>query len=668
MLKGKNSIKAFFLFFFLFVFHFSFSQVNYQYFLREANNDLMNEKYVDAVNKLNTAILYNPDGFEAYFLRGIAKFSLGDYEGASNDFTKTLDIHRLYTRAYFYRGICYNMLKDYGKAFKDFEKALEIDPFNPDVYMGMGDNRLDVHDYKGAIKDYTEAIKLDKKKYSAYLNRGVALHFLNEDSLAIANIDTAISLKRYMMEAWLKRGMIYYEIDSLDKALSDFNHALSIDSSYLLTYFQRGLVYLKMGDTLNTLADYDKVLSLDSTNSLTYYNRALVYSMMGKYRKALKDYYRVIALNPYNIYGYFNRGITYAALKRYRDADRDFTKAIEIFPDFVGAYINRSSVRMQMGDQGGAYKDQLMAKKIIAKVNGDDTNIEELYQKYSDSAYFNRIIEFEADFVSGNMKRGRVQFNRVRIEPKPDIFIINEFKLPDSVYEKYQKRIYYDKHFTEFNASNSVGLKLAFTTINLNVNEEKALSLVANFQQLILKTGDSAGAYFIIGVVNSMIHKYLEAINAYDRTLTYNPNFVYAYFNRAASRVELDEYIYSEEVYKKSISISVNSSKNTLDEVKPPDHKKSLEDYNKVIELYPDLPFVYYNRANLKTLIKDFQGAINDYSKAIYLEEDMSEAYFNRALTLLFLNETKLACKDLSKAGELGLKESYNIIKRYCTK
>jgi hypothetical protein len=53
---------------------------------------------------------------------------------------------------------------------------------------------------------------------------------------------------------------------------------------------------------------------------------------------------------------------------------------------------------------------------------------------------------------------------------------------------------------------------------------------------------------------------------------------------------------------------------------------------------------------------------------AIKIEPDMAEAYYNRALTLLYLKEEKLACKDLSKAGELGVKEAYSVIKRYCNK
>jgi tetratricopeptide (TPR) repeat protein len=98
----------------------------------------------------------------------------------------------------------------------------------------------------------------------------------------------------------------------------------------------------------------------------------------------------------------------------------------------------------------------------------------------------------------------------------------------------------------------------------------------------------------------------------------------------------------------------------------PPDHAETLKDFDKVISLNSRLPYVYYNRANVKLRLKEFHRAIDDYSRAIKLEPELAEAYYNRALTLLYLKENKLACEDLSKAGELGITESYNVIKRYC--
>jgi tetratricopeptide (TPR) repeat protein len=310
----------------------------------------------------------------------------------------------------------------------------------------------------------------------------------------------------------------------------------------------------------------------------------------------------------------------------------------------------------------------MTAKAIIRKVNGDDKDIAKLYNRYADSAYFSKIMEFEADFMSGNMKRGRIQFNRVKIEPKPDFFIVNTFRLPDSDYSEFREDEYLDENLTQFNASNSLGIKLVFTTRQWPVSNEKAMKELQRLDSSILITGDTSGSWFMKGVINSMLQNYSVAIDAYDKTVTYNPDFLYAYFNRAASRIERDEYIYSDQQYQNTITISMTSGSQQQKKLPPPDHRKSMYDYNHVIRFYPQLPYAYYNRANLKILLKDFQGAINDYSKAIQLEPKMAEAYFNRALTLLYLMEDKLACKDLSKAGELGLKESYNIIKRYCVK
>jgi len=148
-----------------------------------------------------------------------------------------------------------------------------------------------------------------------------------------------------------------------------------------------------------------------------------------------------------------------------------------------------------------------------------------------------------------------------------------------------------------------------------------------------------------------------------------DPTISYAYLNRGTSRFELDEAIYSKQQYSDAITISRNSlGKSQPNPAPPPTHESVLRDYDMVIALNPNLPFVYYNRANVKVRLKKYQRAIDDYSMAIKLNPDMAEAYYNRALTLLFVREEKLACKDLSKAGELGISEAYSVIKRYCGK
>jgi tetratricopeptide (TPR) repeat protein len=74
--------------------------------------------------------------------------------------------------------------------------------------------------------------------------------------------------------------------------------------------------------------------------------------------------------------------------------------------------------------------------------------------------------------------------------------------------------------------------------------------------------------------------------------------------------------------------------------------------------------YAYYNRAEIYNIEKDYRAAIADYTKAIELEPQFAEAYFNRGIARLSIGETREGLDDLRKAGELGVVQSYSIIKR----
>jgi len=99
-----------------------------------------------------------------------------------------------------------------------------------------------------------------------------------------------------------------------------------------------------------------------------------------------------------------------------------------------------------------------------------------------------------------------------------------------------------------------------------------------------------------------------------------------------------------------------------------PKLQKAINYYNQALQIYPELGFLYYNRANLYHKMQNYIAAINDYDQAIKLQPNLAEAYYNKGLTLLILKDNTAACPNLSKAGELGINSSYNLIKRYCIK
>jgi tetratricopeptide (TPR) repeat protein len=64
--------------------------------------------------------------------------------------------------------------------------------------------------------------------------------------------------------------------------------------------------------------------------------------------------------------------------------------------------------------------------------------------------------------------------------------------------------------------------------------------------------------------------------------------------------------------------------------------------------------------------MKQFEEALEDFNKTIELNDRLPQPYFNRGLLYLYLEDRKPGCQDIGKAGEMGIKKSYNIIKRFC--
>jgi tetratricopeptide (TPR) repeat protein len=96
------------------------------------------------------------------------------------------------------------------------------------------------------------------------------------------------------------------------------------------------------------------------------------------------------------------------------------------------------------------------------------------------------------------------------------------------------------------------------------------------------------------------------------------------------------------------------------------DYSAVMNDYETCLQLNPDFAFAYFNKAYVKCKMRDYEGALTDLNKALEIETDFAEAYFNRGLTKIYLDDVEGGALDLSKAGELGIQDAYNIIKRYC--
>ena len=640
----------------------SFAQLNHKHFILMGRIDLSEENYSEAMHNFNKAIIAKPNDFEGYFLRGIAKYSLNDYIGAVEDFTKTLKIHPLYVRAYHYRGVANDRLGNYADAKKDYSKAISLDPYDAELYIAMGSTKLHLNEFENAIASFDTAIIINPNNANAYINRGIAKRFLERLDDAVSDLNKAVYYDLFNVEALVRRGIIRMEQEQYHDALLDFNTALKMDGDNPIIFFNRGTVYLNLGDTISALKDYERVNNLDERNALTYFNRAIIYAQQKENDIAMALFDKVVEINPKNIYGYFNRGILFYQMDDLDNAESNFSKVIELFPDYVDAWVNRSIVRYEKGDTKGAEADRFKSKEIMELINSDK-NIDSLYNVYSKSIDYDKIIAFDSDFTNGDKGGKLAQFSSFDIKPF-DNFIIGVDEFDSKEKNNKEKRQFVDATLSQVNENKQLdGLRLVYmskTSFDENYQSLLNDSIIESVEDVNLKI-------FLSALLNYEIHNFQHAENDFNLLINNDIYNVYANLNIASIQKDKAELILAKQNYNDPVSINAKkiTEKRSVDNPQKPDYQEALNTLTKLANKNKTNPFVWCNLGNVHLQMQEFHKAIDDYSLAIKYEKNLAEAYYNRGLTLLFLGEKELANSDLSKAGELGIKEAYAVIKRF---
>src|SRR5690606_25493474 len=98
----------------------SFGQAN-----KILRQGLKSTNFNEQIELFTQVIQLEPKNLDAYFYRGLAKYNLGEYNGAILDYTKVI-FYKPDADTYYNRGNCKFALQDYVGAKEDYTKALEL--------------------------------------------------------------------------------------------------------------------------------------------------------------------------------------------------------------------------------------------------------------------------------------------------------------------------------------------------------------------------------------------------------------------------------------------------------------------------------------------------------------------------------------------------------------
>lgn len=476
---------------------------------------------------------------------------------------------------------------------------------------------------------------------------------LTADTLgALSDFDRAIVLSPFSAFAYFKRGALYMDRKNYELAISDLNQSILLDSTAKEGYFVRAIAYYEMKQPKRALADLNRVVALDPNYSLGLFNRAIIAYQMGNWQDAVIDLTRLTALNPENVLIYYNRGLIQSENGRLREALNDYTTAINIFPDFANAYINRSQVKHRLGDIKGSEQDYVKGNELMNRYKHGAG--EGMLAMLDSSGALNKLISLESDFNTAsrfNMKSNRVKVASAFL-PLAKLWVVGA----DG--QKYHESGQNEQWLKDLNQQLPPDFKLALVT---DVQGAKTIT-VERVDSLLRKNP----CYNLMrGIAFSCEGKYAEANKEYEIALSKAPPCPLLRMTYIASEADMAQFIEGFSHETMSINSAAESKRN----------QQTMTAYNdavgELLEMqrqYPNNAYILYNLANMYVLANDYNEAISWYDRALTVNRSFPSARYNRGLALLLTGVQAKGCEDLSIAGEQGVKQAYDAMKRFCEK
>ena len=678
------------------------AQVNTDRVMSIGRNALYFDDYILSIQYFNIVIRAKPRLPEPYFYRAIAKLNLDDYKGAEDDCSLCLERNPFIWRAYFARGIARQSMEMFESAINDYIRGLELQPNDMSMMSNLAIAYIQQKNYNEAEKAMAELIKAYPQNSFGYLTRGTMYLEMGDTTLALNDFNKSIEIDPYYAPCYGNRAIVLYQTHRFEEALSDLNEAIRLNTRESGYYINRGLIRYQLNDLRGAMADYDQVVAMDSRNLIAHFNRGLLRFQVGDNNRAIEDFDIVIEIEPENYMAYFNRALLNHETGNYAGAVNDFTVVLNQYPNFMPGYLNRAESKRQMNDITGADRDYWKAIELddqnrkgqipaIALINTqassqDDQTEEDNTREQSDKNIekFNRLVVYDKEEEQRSRYqsevRGRVQDKNVQIDIEPS-FVLSYYEKDRQVTEA----IYYNKAVESFNARMVLAWKMLITNREVALNEEQVethFASINDYSSKIENNPRNPDYYFGRGIDFMLVQDFTEAIANFDQVISLESNFSLAYFIRAIVRYKQMEYNQSvatsnpNELYTMNLQLGKGNiiqsttaiqgdfGGNEARDLRIYELELILRDYDTVIQQDPDFVFAYFNRGNIRCIQRDYRAAVSDYNEAILRDPDFAEAYFNRGLSRLLLGDINRGISDLSKAGELGLMNAYNIIKR----
>lgn len=219
---------------------------------------LKKQDYVHAITYFNLAIdKFNLDNAQVYYERGLARYYIKDYEGAKEDFDKSIQkgLNTSANDIINYRDIINK--KSRQELYPVKTNTNYIDYFLLYPMDGTAIKLTKIKDLNNIYIDVDDKTRKDKSRAAGLFNQNLS----NE---SIEKYNEIIRLNPSFIEAYNNRAILFLKNKNYDTAIKDLKQALKINPNYKEVIFNLALSYYTDNDYNNAITYIDKYLQLEN--------------------------------------------------------------------------------------------------------------------------------------------------------------------------------------------------------------------------------------------------------------------------------------------------------------------------------------------------------------------------------------------------------------------
>jgi len=154
------------------------------------------------------------------------------YEEALQQFNKAVMTNSKSVQAHFYRGAALYWLKRYGEADKALDKALKLNNEHYLIWYYKGKVANGRNSYKEALGCFEKSIECNHRFKDAWFEKGLILYAMKQHRACIASMGRVINLDKADGRAYCLIGMSYFWLGEMEQANEYIRKGLSIEPTY----------------------------------------------------------------------------------------------------------------------------------------------------------------------------------------------------------------------------------------------------------------------------------------------------------------------------------------------------------------------------------------------------------------------------------------------------